>query len=173
MTIMNRTIRYGLASLGLALMSQAMAQPQKSPATPTGGCIELKTIAEREQTVTAADGHQVKQLTAPGKVVPGDEIVWTTTARNLCDKSADKVVINQPVPEHMNFVADSALGGNAQITYSVDGKEFTAATALTVRAADGKTRPARADEVRQLRWTLVSAIAPQDTALVRFRATVQ
>jgi hypothetical protein len=44
---------------------------------------------------------------------------------------------------------------------------------LTVRAGDGTRRAARADEVRHVRWTMVSAIAPKDTALVRFRATVQ
>jgi uncharacterized repeat protein (TIGR01451 family) len=142
-------------------------------ATPKAGCIELKAVAEMEQTVKAADGSQSKQLIVVAKTVPGDEIVWTTTAHNLCDKPADKVVIDLPVPEHMNFVADSAFGKGAQISYSVDGKEFKAATELRVRATDGTSRAARAEDVRHVRWIMVSAIAPQDTALVRFRATVQ
>jgi hypothetical protein len=42
-----------------------------------------------------------------------------------------------------------------------------------VRASDGTQRSARADEIRHVRWVMVSALAPKDTALVRFRATVQ
>jgi uncharacterized repeat protein (TIGR01451 family) len=169
---MNFTTRCLTVVCTLALIPAAFAL---APATaaPKAGCIELKAVAEMEQTVKAADGSQSRQLVAVAKTVPGDEIVWTTTAHNLCDKPADKVVIDLPVPEHMNFVADSAQGKGAQISYSVDGKEFKAATELTVRASDGTRRAARAEEVRHVRWILVSAIAPKDTALVRFRATVQ
>jgi uncharacterized repeat protein (TIGR01451 family) len=169
---MNFTTRCLIAACTFGLMPAAFALTPAA-ATPKAGCIELKAVAEMEQTVNAADGSQSRQLVAVAKTVPGDEIVWTTTAHNLCDKPADKVVIDLPVPEHMNFVADSAQGKGAQISYSVDGKEFKAATELTVRASDGTRRAARAEEVRHVRWIMVSAIAPKDTALVRFRATVQ
>lgn len=169
---MNFTTRCLTAVFTLGLVPAAFALAPAA-AAPKAGCIELKAVAEMEQTLKAADGSQSKQLVAVAKSVPGDEIVWTTTAHNLCDKPADKVVIDLPVPEHMNFVADSAQGKGAQISYSVDGKEFKAATELTVRASDGTRRAARAEEVRHVRWIMVSAIAPKDTALVRFRATVQ
>jgi len=99
--------------------------------------------------------------------------VWSTTARNVCAKPADNVVINQPVPEHMEFVADSAIGGGAQITLSVDGKDFLPPGQLTAHNADGSARPARATDVRYVRWTLSGAIAPQNEFAARFRAVLQ
>ena len=50
---------------------------------------------------------------------------------------------------------------------SVDGKEFKSAAELQVRAADGTTRAARADEYRVIRWTYKTAFAPGATAFVQ------
>lgn len=140
---------------------------------PTAGCIVLTTAAEQQRTVTGADGSATLQYLPATRVVPGTEVVWTTTARNTCSKPADHVVIDQPVPEHMVFVADSAVGGGAQISLSTDGKDYRAAAQLTARNADGSSRPARATDVRFVRWTLTGAIAPQDQFTARFRAVLQ
>jgi uncharacterized repeat protein (TIGR01451 family) len=135
-------------------------------------CVELKTTAETEQEVME-QGRTVKRLVAAGKVVPGNEVVWTITARNVCDKAADNIVIANPVPEHMSYVASSAMGTGADIAYSLDGKEFKSAAELLVREADGTSRAARANEYRAIRWTYKTAFAPGATAFVRYRAVVQ
>jgi uncharacterized repeat protein (TIGR01451 family) len=136
------------------------------------GCIELKTVAESEQEYTNEAGQKAKRLVPAGKVVPGDEIVWTITAKNVCDKAADNIVIANPVPEQMSFVPNSALGVGADITYSLDGRDFKTPNALLVNDVSG-TRPARADEFRAVRWTYKAAFAPSATAFVRYRATVK
>ncbi len=133
----------------------------------------LATAAEQEHTAIAADGSASKQYQPATRVVPGTEVVWTTTARNTCSKPADHVVIDQPVPEHMVFVADSAVGGGAQISLSTDGKDYKAASQLTAHNADGSSRPAGATDVRFVRWTLTGVIAPQDEFTARFRAVLQ
>ena len=135
-------------------------------------CIELKTTAETEQEVVE-QGQKVKRLAPAGKVVPGNEVVWTITAVNVCKTPTDDVVVANPVPEHMTYVANSAMGTGTDITYSLDGKEFKNAAELQVRAADGATRAARADEYRAIRWTYKSAFAPGATAFVRYRAVVK
>jgi len=136
------------------------------------GCIELKSVAESEQEYTNDAGQKAKRLVPAGKVVPGDEIVWTITAKNVCDKAADKIVIANPVPEQMSYVPNSAVGVGAEITYSLDGSDFKAPNALLVNDANG-SRPARADEFRAVRWTYKAAFAPGATAFVRYRATVK
>ena len=153
--------------------TRAGAAASAAAPTPKGGCIVLATAAEQEQSVTAADGTSSKTFVPASRAIPGAEIVWSTTARNVCAKPADNVVINQPVPEHMEFVADSAIGGGAQITLSVDGRDFLPAGQLTARNTDGSARPARATDVRFVRWTLNSAIAPQNEFAARFRAVLQ
>ena len=156
--------RFCLRSL-LGMRRAALAQEK--------GCVELKTTAETEQEYVDAQGKKAKRLVAADKVTPGDEVVWTITARNVCDKPADNVVVANAVPEHMSYVANSAMGVGTTIAYSLDNKEFKDAAALTVRAADGSTRPATAADYRAIRWTYTAAFAPGATAFVRYRAVVK
>jgi uncharacterized repeat protein (TIGR01451 family) len=160
---MNRKEVTVIAALLLASTS-AFAQDR--------ACVELKTTAETEQEVVE-QGRTVKRLVAAGKVVPGNEVVWTITARNVCDQAADNIVIANPVPEHMSYVAGTAMGTGADISYSLDGKEFKRAAELTVLDADGTARAAHANEYRAIRWTYKAAFAPGATAFVRYRAVVK
>lgn len=135
-------------------------------------CVELQTRGETEREVVE-QGQKVKRLVPVDKVVPGDEIVWTITATNVCKEPTADVVIANPVPAHMTYVANSAMGTGADIAYSLDGKEFKSAADLQVRGADGAARAARANEYRVIRWTYKSAFAPGATAFVRYRAVVE
>lgn len=135
-------------------------------------CVELKTTGETESEVVE-NGQKVKRLVPVAKAMPGDQIVWTITATNVCKAPTDNVVIANAVPEHMTYVANSAMGTGTDIVYSLDGKEFKSAAELQVRAADGTTRAARADEYRAIRWTYKNAFAPGASAFVRYRAVVK
>lgn len=136
-------------------------------------CIELTTSAETEQEYVNEQGQKATRLAPAAKVVPGNEVIWTITAKNVCGKPAENIVIANPVPEHMTYVANSAMGVGTAITYSIDGKEFSPAAALTVRDADGATRAARPDEYRHVHWTYTASFAPGATAFVRYRAIVK
>jgi uncharacterized repeat protein (TIGR01451 family) len=160
----SRRVTWAIAA-ALALASAAHA------AEP--GCIELKTVAESEQEYVNDAGQKAKRLVAAGKVVPGDEIVWTITAKNVCAKPADNIVIANPVPEQMSYVANSAMGVGADIAYSVDGASFNAPAQIVVNDANGVRRTASPDEYRAVRWTYKSAFAPGATAFVRYRAIVK
>lgn len=159
-----KRISLAIASL-LALANIAHAQDK--------GCIELKTVAESEQEYVDAQGQKAKRLVPAAKVVPGDEVVWTIVAKNVCATAANNIVIANPVPEQMSFVANSAVGVGADISYSLDGKEFKAPNALVVNEANGASRPARADEFRAVRWAYNTAFQPGATAFVRYRAIVK
>lgn len=137
------------------------------------GCIELKTVAESEQEYTNDAGQKAKRLVPAAKVLPGDEVVWTITARNVCDKPADSIVIANPLPEQMSYVANSAMGIGADVAYSVDGKAFDAPGALVIHDANGVRRVASADDYRAVRWTYKNSFAPGATTFVRYRATVK
>ena len=134
-------------------------------------CIELKTTAAVEKEVVNDKGEKSKVLVPAGKVVPGTEVVWTVTANNVCKQPSDKVTINNPVPEHMTLVANSATGPGSQVTYSLDGKTFAPAGQLTVQE-NGVTRPAHADEYKHIRWEFKNSLAPGASAIARFRAVL-
>lgn len=158
----------GSAACATALLFLTSAAFGQQP-----GCVELKTSAETEQEYVDDKGQKAKRLVPAAKVAPGDEVVWTVTAKNICDKPADNIVIANPVPEHMTYVANSAIGVGTAITYSLDGKEFKDAAALTVRDANGATRPASAADYRAIRWTYRAPFQPGATAFVRYRAVVK
>jgi len=161
----NRKLLGLVALIACAFGSQAFAQTQ------TQGCIVLKSTAETEKEVVNDKGEKTKTLVPAGKVVPGTEVIWTVTANNICKVPSDKVSVDLPVPEHMTYVASSAIGPGADIQFSVDGKTFAAADALTV-VENGATRKARAEEYRRVRWTFKNSLAPEAQAFGRFRAVV-
>jgi len=152
------------AFVSLALTSAANAEEK--------GCIELRTTAETEQQYVNEQGQKATHLAPLGKVVPGDQVVWTITAKNVCNKPADHIVIDNAVPEHMKLVADSAVGAGTAITYSVDGKQFGPAGTLSAKDANG-THTASQEEFRHLRWTYQAPFAAGATAFVRYRAVVE
>ncbi|MBC7983958.1 MAG: DUF11 domain-containing protein [Candidatus Obscuribacterales bacterium] len=158
-------VRFGITAALLMTTSHAFAQDK--------ACVSLKTDAQIEQDYVDAQGKQAKRLTPPGKVVPGNEIIWTITATNTCTKPAEKVAVENAVPEHMVYVANSAMGPGTEITYSLNGRDYVKASELTVREADGTTRPARADEIKKIRWVFASAFAPNATGFARYRAKVK
>lgn len=155
-----------LLAAGLAAGTAAAAQDAAR------GCIELKTIGELEQPYVDAAGQAAKRLVPAAKVVPGDEVVWTITASNVCTTPAADVAITNPVPAHMSYVGDTAFGPGSKIEFSLDGRAFGTPTALVVAAADGAQRTARADEYTHVRWVLGHAIGPSETLVVRYRAKV-
>jgi uncharacterized repeat protein (TIGR01451 family) len=146
-----------------SVASQAFAQGE--------GCIVLKSIAEVEQITVNAKGEKSTKLVPLAKVVPGVEVTWTITANNICKVPSEKVSINDAVPEHMTYVANSAIGPGSDVEFSVDGKTFAAADQLTV-VENGATRKARADEYKHVRWNFKNSFAPGAQGFGRFRAVL-
>jgi uncharacterized repeat protein (TIGR01451 family) len=154
------TLAFTLAATGIA------SAAEKS-------CISLTNEAQIEQEYVDANGQKAKRLVAPGKVLPGGEVIYTITAKNACSTPADRVVVDNPIPQHMKYVMGSALGVGTDIVFSIDGKTYARLEALTVTQPDGKTRPAQAADIKSIRWTYSNAFAPAASGSVRFRATVK
>jgi uncharacterized repeat protein (TIGR01451 family) len=140
--------------------------------TAERGCISLKTEAQVEERYVDERGNAAIRLVPAAKVVPGDEVVWTIVANNVCTAPAADIAITNPVPQHMHYVADTAFGPGSAIQFSLDGNSFADAAALVVEQPDGSKRAARADEYSHIRWTLDHAMGPSETLMVRYRATV-
>jgi uncharacterized repeat protein (TIGR01451 family) len=159
-------LRIAVLAMSLGVGASALAQ------SADRGCIELKTVAEVEESYVDANGNAATRLAPAAKVVPGDEVVWTIVANNVCTTPAGDVAITNPVPEHMRYVGNSAFGPGASIEFSLDGNAFAAPDALIVADADGSRRPARADEYSAIRWALPRPMGPNESLSVRYRAVV-
>lgn len=135
--------------------------------------IELKSMAEREITVVK-NGKKEIQRAPVDKAVPGDEIIYTTTFKNALNKPAGDIVITNPVPNDSLYKDGSATGKNTAITFSVDGGQTYAAPGkLTVKTADGKTRPALPADYTHLRWTYQGELGAGKAGEVSFRAMIK
>lgn len=155
--------------VALIAMFAATFAVQSHAADPA--CVALETTAQVEKETTGANGQKSKVLVPAGKVVPGTEVIWTVSANNVCKQPSDKVTINNPVPEHMTLVPNSATGAGSDITFSVDGKQFAPAGKLTVQE-NGAARPARAEEYRHIRWEFRNPLQPGARAIAQFRAVL-
>jgi uncharacterized repeat protein (TIGR01451 family) len=150
----------------LALGPIAAAQDLSNP-------LAVRSIAEVESR-SIAGGREVVKLIPADRLVPGDRVIYTLEVRNMSATPLDAPTVSHPVPEHAQYVADSAVGPGAAVTYSVDGgRTFDRPENLKVPAPDGAVRPAIAADYTDIRWQLKNSLKPNSVAFVRFRAVVK
>ena len=138
------------------------------------GIIDLRMVAEVEVKVTNDNGEIEIQRTPAARVIPGDEVIYTIYYSNTGSKSAEEVVIVNPIPEHMIYSANSAFGNSTIVMYSVDnGKTFAAAKELMVVDKTGKKRPARESDYTHIRWAMAEPLEAGANGSVGFKAQLE
>jgi len=146
-----------LASAPVALIAAAPAGP-----------VQLTSYVMVEK-IAMVDGHQQTVLKAPKPVFPGDHLLFQTSYKNSGTKAADHFVVTNPVPSSVAYAGESTAGAEV----SVDGgKHYGQLTALSVTTANGQSRPARPEDVTNLRWTLAT-IAPGTSGTLKYRGIVK
>ncbi|HUP92612.1 MAG TPA: hypothetical protein VM074_10230 [Solimonas sp.] len=144
------------------------------PALAKAETLQLVNQVYQEVTQTGADGRKEVRRVPAAKVVPGDEVLYVITYKNVGAKPADDVVVANPLAPELQYKAGSATGANATAEVSVDGgKTFGELGQLTVASADGKRRAALAGDVTHVRWRLKSSIKPEQQGEVSFRAVLR
>jgi len=166
----DQMLRVLFRSLGwlaaVAVVAAAVAQPATDP-------LVIKAIAEVEQS-SQAHGRESRKLVAADRVVSGDAVMYTLEVRNTAATSLPRPTVTYPVPEHMTYTPDSAVGPGADVTYSVDaGRSFDAPESLKVQEPGGQVRAATAVDYTHIRWQLKNALKGNSVAFVRFRARVK
>jgi uncharacterized repeat protein (TIGR01451 family) len=135
--------------------------------------LAIRSIAEVESRSRAA-GREVIMLIPADRVVPGDRVIYTLEVRNTGATALETPIVTHRIPEHMRYVADSAVGPGAEVSYSVDGGHtFQRAEDLKVPGVDGRLRRAVAADYTDIRWQLKNRLRANSVAFVRFRALVK
>ena len=152
----------------------ALAAAAGGPAfAQAGGDIEFRNVAEQEVEIKGADGKVEKKRVPTAKAVPGAEIIYTSTFRNVGKRPAANIQVVNPVPANTVLVGGSAFGENTEITFSADGgKTWAAADKVKVKGADGKERPAGISELTHVRWVYRGELAPGKQGSVGFRVVL-
>lgn len=159
-----------IAGIALALLLPITVWAQQKES------IELRSTAEVDVVSTNAKGEKEAKRVDVGKakVVPGDTVFFTTTYTNIGKQPADKVVITNPVPEHMMYLDKSAEGKGTKIEFSVDGgKSYAARDKLVVTDAQGNKRTASAADYTHIKWTVSKPVTPGTKGRVSFKAKLK
>lgn len=138
------------------------------------GAIKVKSVAEIEVTVVGKDGKKEIKRASPEKAVPGTEVIFTNTFENISKKTASDIVINNPIPNNMEYKGGSAFGKDCAIVFSADGgKTFGAAENLTAKGADGTEHTALPRQYTHIRWSYKGQLAAGKSGEVGFLAVIK
>ena len=144
-------------ALSLALMSTFVS----AEVTLTNSMFEVVTI-------TAEDGSTTDQWQQPDKLVPGERVGYQVEVNNQGTEPAADIVIANPIPEHTEYVQDSAKGLGTQVEFSVDnGKTFALPAQLFVEQ-NGERVQAQAADYTQVRWKLNQPLAAGASSTVQY-----
>lgn len=158
---LGRALRVAALTLATALASAA-AWPE----------VRLSTSVSLVRMVVSADGVSQRQLADPALVAAGDELRYVISFTNagLLPVAGGAIVITNPIPEDTEYVFGSAGGDGARILYAASPEgDFVPLQDLVV-VENGAARPAKAADVRALRWIYELSLAPGASSEVWFHA---
>jgi len=171
---MTHSSRFNWYFGALALLAFASAATaQQKDAAPRGN-LELTTVVEKIVEVKQQDGATKTELVPVDVALPGDEVVYTVTFKNVSKQAADDIRITNPIPSAMRYLEDSAFGPGSEVLYSVDGgRTYGKPSELIVAADDGTKHVAAAADYTHIRWILKSPLDAGAKGFARFRAVVR
>ena len=134
------------------------------------------SIQQSKEVVETAGGAKTTRLVPVKAAAPGEILEYVLSYSNEGDEPATNAVIEDPIPKGTTFLANTATGENAEITFSSDGgKTFAQAVKLTyeLRLAGGgvERRVITPAEYTNIRWT-VARVEPGGRGKVSFRVRV-
>ena len=159
-------LRLAAVAAGLALAAPALAAPRI-----------VFSIAQFREVAEQKGGARTTRMVPAQSVSPGDVVEYVLTYANQGDASATDANIDDAIPKGTTYLANTASGEGAEITFSSDGgKTFAPAVKLTYefRLPSGavEKRVATPAEYTHVRWTLKS-VPPGATGKVAFRVKVK
>jgi uncharacterized repeat protein (TIGR01451 family) len=153
--------------MAAALLFASSLEAKNAPVT-------LSTKSYKEIVKVDASGAKKVVLEEAKKVVPGDYVVYQNSITNHTNKNVNDMVLNNAIPKHTEYVADSAkCEKDCDILFSVDGgKVFDKPEKLMVKVGD-KKRLAMPKEYTNVRWVLTSALDANSVTNVSFKTRLQ
>jgi hypothetical protein len=134
-------------------------------------CLKVSETRQIEERHIDAQGHATVKLKDAATAARGEVVRFTLQAINGCAAALDPAVIDFALPERVTYLLGTATSAAASdITYSINGKTYGRFDALAIHDSSGP-RPARAEDIKSIRWVFRKPLAPQSSRSVRFRAS--
>lgn len=153
----------------LAIVLATFSQPPVRAEEQSEVATEL--VAEVRENVSTTPGRELYRFAPARLLEQGQVVYYTLRITNQSTVPLRNVAVVQPVPANTTYLADSASGPGAVVSFSVDGgKTFGPADSLLI-GSEGAKQLAQTSQYTHIRWQLRNPLAPGATALARFRAT--
>lgn len=161
-----------LRNLAACLLAVLLLAP--GPVLAAEGDIKFASSAEIEVEQVNGKGEKVVVRQPAVLLQPGQIAIYTNTFTNIGQKTAEKLLVNNPVPANTEYLGGSATETGFDLLFSVDGgKSFGKPKELTVPDGKGGKRPAGPKDYTDLRWTMQAPLKPGATGVVEFRVRVK
>lgn len=160
-----------LLSLTFAVLLPLVGFAQEKPD------IVLKLSVQKEVLLKDQNGKWRAEWQEVQNFQPGELLKYNISYRNAGKTEARNVVIVDPIPEGTSYVANGAEGNNAEITFSVDGKNFQVPPLLkyTVKLPGVREQElyATPEMYTHVRWKLLKPVPAGGTGVVSFKVKVK
>lgn len=114
-------------------------------------------------------GEDKITLVEPATIVPGDRLVFGTDFTNSGSEEVTDFAVTNAVPEAVRLAPDA----DPQLSVSVDGgKTYDVLSALSVKAEDGSSRPAKHEDVTHVQWVLAT-VQPGESGRLEYPAIIR
>jgi len=145
--------------------------------------ISIATLSQANVTISSTSFQEVIKVTPSGeknkvwvkteKVVPGTVVRYVNTLKNTGANSATKLLVKNPIPENMEYVAESAkCQDGCELSFSVDGgKSFKSPSKLYVGVGENR-HLAKASEYTDIRW-VIDTLASDSMSFVEYKARLK
>lgn len=137
------------------------------------GEIEVLSRAVQITEVKNEDGSISSIMKDAVKVLPGSNVTYLISVKNVGDETVNDVQITNPIHESMEYQNDNAPAEIASSAVSVDTITFADINKLEVIDTEGRSRPATKADVNAVRWTLNKPIKPGDQHVVVYTAQLK
>lgn len=135
--------------------------------------VSISASSYQEKIKFSEDGQKIQEWVKAEKVVPGTVIRYINALENRGKKMATKLVVDNPIPNNMIYIGNSATCQSAcSLFYSVDGgKNYQKPEALFVGSGEAR-HLAKASEYTHIRW-VVDSLDAVSQSTVEFQAQLK
>ncbi len=162
-----------LRKLSIVLISLLILAPSVVVAQE-GKSLELTSSILREVKVQDEKGETKTELVPVEKAMPGEELIVQISYTNRGAEPAENIVIVNPVPDQMVYVAGSAAGNFTDTTFSIDGgATYDVPEKLLVKDEEGNEKQASPDQYTHVRFSRTRVLEPGQESTVAFRAVLK
>ncbi|CAN5732040.1 hypothetical protein BH23GEM9_BH23GEM9_20470 [soil metagenome] len=152
----------------------APGRAQQAGAEPEPLALIAMNLTAREDSAAG----RVRSAAERDAARPGDVIEYRLVFTNPRQAEVRDVVLENPVPEGMSYVAGSASSGRAgvMLEYSIDGgRTWWERPEIEVVDEQGRRvrRPAPPEQYTSVRWTLTGAVASGAKVEASYRVRVR